>query len=41
MYRLEWIRGSVVLGTWDEVELHPMFLRSSIFHRMPFGWCAI
>ena len=41
MFRLEWISGFVIVGTFAEVESHPAYLYSTILRRVPFGWEVI
>ena len=41
MFRLEWNRGSVTVGTFAECESHPAYSMSTVYRRMPFGWEVI
>jgi hypothetical protein len=41
MFKLEWNRGSIIVGTFAEVESHPAFLYATILRRVPFGWEVI
>ena len=41
MFRLEWNRGFVIVGTFAEVESHPAYCYATILRRVRFGWEVI
>jgi hypothetical protein len=41
MFRLQWIDGSEIVSSWNDVENHPKFLTAEVSKRMPFGWLVV